>query len=356
MILPVLRSLSDCADFKLTVEPFIPQLYALPARASAIRSVQGLSQLYAQTNPLVSAFAVSVVLGAVFLVASEINRNYSQVDRFWSILPNIYVVHLAAWARLAGIPHGRVDLIAVFTTLWSCRLTFNYWRRGGYEVGSEDYRWEIVKSRTHPLAFFLLNVTFISFIQSVLLFTISCLPAYVILLSSRFQPEVSAADVGYFTVEVLLVLSEWISDGQQWHYQNAKRKYQQDAKLPKGWHQADLDRGFITSGLWAYSRHPNFLAEQAIWFILYNWACHATNTMYNWSGVGCASLILLFQGSTLLTESITAGKYTEYAEYQRQVGMFMPMSLRGYRSNTHRPKVINASDAAKRQQEARKQK
>lgn len=21
------------------------------------------------------------------------------------------------------------------------RLTFNYWRKGGYEIGSEDYRW-----------------------------------------------------------------------------------------------------------------------------------------------------------------------------------------------------------------------
>ncbi|PFH57510.1 hypothetical protein XA68_14913 [Ophiocordyceps unilateralis] len=356
MHLPALRSLRDCGDYALTVKPFIPQLYALPERIAGIRSLDGLNQLYAETNPLMSAFAASIVLGGVFLVASEINRNYSQVDRFWSILPNLYVIHLAVWARLADIPHSRVDLVAVVTTIWSCRLTFNYWRRGGYEIGSEDYRWEIVKSRTHPLAFFVLNVTFISFIQSVLLFSFSCLPAYVILLSSRFQPHVSAADVGYFSVLVLLVLSEWMSDGQQWTYQTAKRQYQKDAKLPKGWHQSDLDRGFITSGLWAYSRHPNFLAEQAIWFILYNWGCHATDTLYNWSFVGCASLILLFQGSTFLTESITAGKYSEYAEYQRQVGMFMPMSFRGYQPTANKPRVIRSSDLAKRQEETRKQK
>lgn len=75
---------------------------------------------------------------------------------------------------------------------------------------------EIVKSKMPGVAFFLLNVTFISFIQSVLLFAISCVPAYAILLSSRFDPEITAADLAYFAVEVALVLSEFLSDGQQW--------------------------------------------------------------------------------------------------------------------------------------------
>ncbi|RDA87564.1 hypothetical protein CP532_3989 [Ophiocordyceps camponoti-leonardi (nom. inval.)] len=353
MFLPVIKSVQDCADFSLTVKPFIGQLYALPQRLADVRSLDGLIQVYAETNPLMSAFAASILLGGIFFVASEVNRNYSQVDRFWSMLPNLYVIHLAVWARLAGVPHGRVDLIAIFTTAWSCRLTFNYWRRGGYEIGSEDYRWEIVKSRMHPIAFFILNLTFISFIQSVLLFSISCLPAYVILLSSRVEPRVSTTDIVYFSMEILLVFSEWISDGQQWTYQTAKRQYQKDAKLPKGWNQADLDRGFITSGLWAYSRHPNFFAEQAIWFVLYNWACQSTETLYNWSAVGGASLMLLFQGSTILTESITSGKYPEYADYKKQVGMFIPSSLRGYQPPASKSPVNKPSGPGR---ETRKQK
>lgn len=28
------------------------------------------------------------------------------------------------------------------------RLTYNYWRRGGYKVGSEDYRWYDMVSLT----------------------------------------------------------------------------------------------------------------------------------------------------------------------------------------------------------------
>ncbi|KAF4983214.1 hypothetical protein FZEAL_1317 [Fusarium zealandicum] len=351
MALPFLKSVEDCGDYAKTVEPFIPQLYALPGQIlNNIANPSALKQLYVDTNPLISAFEASVALSFVVLVASEINRNFSQIDRLWSILPNLYVVHLAVWARLAGLAHSRIDLVAVATTLWSCRLTFNYWRKGGYNVGSEDYRWEILQRYVPRFVWFIFNVTFISFYQSVLLFAFSCVPAYAILLSTKFEPQVTAADVAYFAVEVALVFSEWMSDGQQWDFHRAKNQYQKEARVPKdfNYQQADLDRGFNTSGLWAYSRHPNFFAEQMVWFVLYQWSCYASNNLYSYTFAGSGALILLFQGSTWLTELITAGKYPEYSSYQKQVGMFMPTSLQPYKTPVHQPKIIRTSDIAKR--------
>lgn len=119
MALPTLQTISECGDYAKTVEPFIPQLIGLPS--NLLNNSDGLAQLYVETNPLVSAFAASVAFSVIFFIVSEINRNYSQVDRLWSILPNLYVVHLALWARLAGLPHSRIDLVAVFTSLWSVR-------------------------------------------------------------------------------------------------------------------------------------------------------------------------------------------------------------------------------------------
>ncbi|KAG6148324.1 hypothetical protein E4U24_005777 [Claviceps purpurea] len=349
--LPVLKAIEDCGHYSHTVEPFIDQFYQLPGRLVASGgSIEALHRLYVETNPLVTGFSASLLVAALCLIVSEFNRNYSQIDRLWSILPNLHVLHLALWARMAGLPHARIDLVAIFSTAWSIRLTYNYWRRGGYQVGSEDYRWEIVKSKIPGIIFFFFNVTFISTIQSVLLFAISGVPAYTILLASRFEPEPRLADYVYLAVQLGLVLSEWVSDGQQQKYQNAKHRYNKDAKLPRGWSQADLDRGFNTSGLWAYSRHPNFLAEQTIWFVLYQWSCYATNLLYSWTILGSGSLILLFQGSTWLTEAITAGKYPEYAEYQRRVGMFLPKSLTPYKAPSHQPKIIRTSELAKRQQ------
>lgn len=120
MALPSVKSLADISDFSQVVEPFIPQLYELPNKLVAnIGNLEGLKQLYVDTNPLVSGFAASLAVGFIALVTSEINRNYSQIDRLWSILPNLYVVHIAAWARVAGLDHSRLDLIAAFTTIWS---------------------------------------------------------------------------------------------------------------------------------------------------------------------------------------------------------------------------------------------
>ncbi|KAG5992298.1 hypothetical protein E4U43_003818 [Claviceps pusilla] len=350
--LPVLTAIEDCGDYSKTVEPFLNQFYQLPGRLIATAgSIEALQRLYVETNPLITGFSASLFFAGLCFILSEINRNYSQIDRLWSILPNLHVVHFAVWARMTGLSPARIDLVAIFSTAWSIRLTYNYWRRGGYQVGSEDYRWQIVKSRIPNFIFFFFNLTFISTIQSILLFAISGVPAYAILLSSRFEPEPRIADYVYLAAGLGLVLCEWISDGQQWSYQNAKHQYNRDAKVPKGWKQSDLDRGFNTSGLWAYSRHPNFLAEQMIWLVLYQWSCYATNSLYSWTFIGSGSLILLFQGSTGLTEGITAAKYPEYAVYQKQVGMFIPKSLGPYQPPSYKPKVIRTSELAKRQQQ-----
>lgn len=327
MAVPALLTFPDTVDWAKTVEPYIPQLYELPSKLlDVLQSRQSITDLYLQTNPLISGLGISIVLGAVFLVVAEVNKNYSQVDRCWSILPTFYIAHFDLWARLSGIESQRIDAILLFSTLWSIRLTFNYWRKGGYQIGSEDYRWEIIQSKVPWWAFSLLNITFISFIQSVLLFSLAA-PAYPILLSTQFQPGLTVTDIAFLIFQVVLVTTEWFADQQQWDFQNAKREYQASSKVAPGFAEEDLKRGFITSGLWAWSRHPNFAVEQSIWLTLGVWSIVTAEVPYAWTLVPGFSLVLLFQGSTWLTELITAGKYSEYKEYQKQVGMFAPNLL-----------------------------
>ena len=107
-------------------------------------------------------------------------------------------------------------------------------------------------------------------------------------------------------------------------FQSAKQSYRKTAKVPSGFKQADLDRGFLTTGLWQYSRHPNFAAEQTVWVLLYQWGCFSTYSLANWTFAGAMSYLILFQGSTWLTELLSSGKYPEYKEYQARVGKFLP--------------------------------
>lgn len=325
--LPLVKTLPDCASYSKTVEPFLPQLYDLPARIAAhITDPQGLQEIYLATNPVITSLAIALFLTPVVLTVSELNRNYSQVDRLWSILPAAYNLHYAVWAHLNGLPTLRLDHVMAVSVVWSVRLTFNYWRKGGYSIGSEDYRWNIVKDRIGNAGMFILNVTFISLGQNILLWLIST-PTYILMLASRLKGnELTQYDTLFGRTMLVLVVVEFFADQQQWNFHKAKSAYSKTAKVPAeySYTREQLDRGFNTSGLWAISRHPNFFAEQAFWVCLYQWSCMESWTYINWSFAGAFGYLLLFQGSTWLTELISAGKYPEYKVYQERVGKFLP--------------------------------
>jgi len=120
MALPVIKTVTDCSDFQKTVLPYLPQLYDLPQQLlQSYNNPTELRNIYLATNPLISALSFSLFLAPVFLIISEINRNYSQVDRMWSILPTIYNAHYVVYAHLSGLPTTRLDNLIAFSCVWS---------------------------------------------------------------------------------------------------------------------------------------------------------------------------------------------------------------------------------------------
>lgn len=85
-------------------------------------------------NPTVATLTLVAALMAVSW-AVQLTGYWSVVDRLWSIVPFVYAVVYALFAP----GNQRVCLIAALTTLWGLRLTFNFWRKGGY-AHEEDYR------------------------------------------------------------------------------------------------------------------------------------------------------------------------------------------------------------------------
>lgn len=327
MALPAVKTLPGSADFTTTVLPYLPQLYALPQQIVArVNDVDALKELYVSTNPLMTSLAFALAIVPIVFIISEANKNYSQIDRLWSILPVLHNSHYALWAHVNGLPTQRLDNVMAVSVLWGARLTFNYWRKGGYQIGSEDYRWEIVKDFVGPFWMVIFNIVFISLLQSLLLFVITT-PTYVLLLVSRLTGnELSTYDNFFSKFIFLLVLLEFFADHQQWNFHLAKALYRKTAKIPNTYTytREQLDRGFNTSGLWAYSRHPNFLAEQGVWVALYQWCCCESSTYINWTFAGAFGYLILFQASTWLTELLSARKYPEYVVYQKRVGRFLP--------------------------------
>lgn len=189
----------------------------------------------------------------------------------------------------------------------------------------------------------------------VLLWSVT-LPTYVLLLSSQLQPEMTWTDTIIARLLMALVILTYFADQQQWNYHVAKKEYLKTAKVPAGWTRAQVDRGFNTTGLWKYSRHPNFAAEQSIWILLYQWSCFQSQTLYNWTCAGVIAYVMVFQGSTPITEWISKGKYPEYGLYQERVGQFFPkLSGKGWNEQemeTLGPKYAEQVKAKKQKKKA----
>lgn len=237
-------------------------------------------------------------------------------------------------------------------------MTFNYWRRGGYKIGSEDYRWSIVQSTVNNrFLFFLFNITFISVIQPLLLLLLTT-PTYNFILLARLPggEAFELPDLAFSRVAFSLVVIEFFADQQQWNFQNAKHEYNNSARLPSNlrdqYDPEDLERGFVVSGLWSLSRHPNFAAEQAIWLTLYLWNAYRTEQYVQWTGLGIVGLMAIFQGSVRLTEGISSGKYPEYKEYQARVGRFIPrLSVAPrYKGSKNKKKAVKSEATDKKEE------
>ena len=200
----------------------------------------------------------------------------------------------------------------------------------------------------------------IAFIQNVILFVLA-VPTQIAALQ---QPQhLSTSDYVLAALALVDIAAEFVADNQHYSFQTYKRTGMHEMNEWSGariqWTPADAKRGFITRGLWAWSRHPNFFCEQSFWVrpLTYHILClrglipryttDRTQVIMNlfpllapeqprmpklplhsitplWPLVPTITICSLFYSSTKFTESITAAKYPAYAAYQKRVSMFVP--------------------------------
>ena len=262
-------------------------------------------------------------LAGFCLAASWATGDHSWVDRLWSIAPAVY-----AWLAAAAAGwHPRPLLMAGLATAWGLRLSYNFYRKGGYGIGEEDYRWPVLRTRiTNPVAWQLFNIGFICGFQHLLLWLLAA-PA------SVPGGDLNALDALAAAIFLALFVLEALADEQQWYFQQSKH----GKALRRTDLAADYRRGFLSSGLFRFSRHPNFFAEQGLWWAFYMFSVAAgeggfPTTAAGWlnpNALGATVLTILFQGSTRFTEELSCLKYRQYPAYQACTSMLIPLPSRG---------------------------
>ena len=271
-----------------------------------------------QQSTLKTLLCVYGIASGICFIVSSATKNYSQVDKLWSIIPIPYVWIIAYNTDF----EPRIVLMAFLVSIWAVRLTYNFARRGGYSwkiwTGEEDYRWAILRDKPEfqsQWKWSAFNLFFISAYQMalILFFTLPALKAM------ESNIPIGIFDYTLAAIFVALVIMEFIADNQQYYYQEEKYRQKKIGKV------TDFYKiGFTHTGLWAYMRHPNYSAEQAIWIVFYFFSVIATNIWLNWSIAGALLLVLLFKGSSDFSEEETEKKYPLYKKYIKEVGRFVP--------------------------------
>ncbi|KAG0043121.1 hypothetical protein BGZ83_011809 [Gryganskiella cystojenkinii] len=286
---------------------------------------------HAHSDPLLFAIRASIAFSGICWFLSMATGTHSWVDRLWSLLPMLYVFHYSVRDRIYWPPEEdfiyqpRLYLATGLIFLWGLRLTYNFYRKGGYGIDSEDYRWPYLGTKIPWFLWLPFNIIFICLYQNFLLVALT-VPVYACwrTLFAAVQPLnwIDAIATVIFLAGFIL---ETKADQQQWKFQEAKRKAIAEKKTLTG----DFKRGFLTQGLFKYSRHPNFFGEMTIWWAVYLFSVAAAypshNAIFNPSIVGVVILTMLFQVTTWLTEHLTAKKYPAYKLYQSTTSRLIPM-------------------------------
>lgn len=261
-------------------------------------------------TPMGAALDLCVILAALCWLAAVLTREYSWVDRLWSLCPPIYCL-IVAFANDFG--STRVNLMTALAVLWGARLTFNFVRKGGYQKGGEDYRWATVRERYGPIGIQIMNITFIAPGQMLLIwwFTSPVHAAW-----EAGDTPLNGLDFLAAALFLLFLIVETVADEQMWAFQQDKKRRIADGE--------DVARPFMNTGLFRYSRHPNYLCELGMWWVFYLFAVAASGQWIHWTGAGFVALTALFVGSIRLSESISVQKYPSYRDYQASVPCIVP--------------------------------
>jgi steroid 5-alpha reductase family enzyme len=259
--------------------------------------------LLAFSQTMINLFIADVIATVVIFIFSMIFSNSSVYDPYWSVIPPVLAVYLMI--IFPGGNQTRQLVITALVLFWGIRLTFN-WLRGWQGLRHQDWRYTSIAEKTGKW-YWPVSFLGIHFMPTLIVF-VGCLPLW-FTLSAPSPFNVYDVLAALFTI--LAILTEWIADEQLHRF---RKKDNRDA--------------FIQSGLWRYSRHPNYLGEISFWggmflFVLSSSGCRSF-TGY-WTLVGPIFMIVLFTLISIpLMEKRNKASKPGYTEYIKKVPSLLP--------------------------------
>jgi steroid 5-alpha reductase family enzyme len=234
-------------------------------------------------------------------------RDASFIDAFWAF--GMVMMALASWLH-AGPHTPRGNILLALVAVWGLRLSehlFTRWRANG-----EDPRYKMIIGRAMEKNGWSWNTTALIMVfamQAPLLF-ITCLPAQIGIFASRGSGDIGLLAFIGIAAAVTGIVFETIGDAQL-----------------KSFKADPANAGKVMdSGLWRYTRHPNYFGDFAAWWGIWLVTADAGLAAAAASIIGPLFLsftLMKWSGGPMLERGMKKTR-PEYADYVARTSAFFP--------------------------------
>lgn len=239
----------------------------------------------------------ALVMALVWAISMRV-ANIGYVDVAWAGLMAVAALLVGALGEGTELPRG---LVALFGSVWGTRLCLHLLRRVLHEP--EDGRYQSLRERWHgsPARFF-------GFFQmQALVVTLFALPF--VAAASRHDNGFCWWTTAAIATWLLAVAGEAIADRQLAAFRGDPANHGKTCR----------------SGLWSWSRHPNYFFEWLHWF---TYVFLAVGSHLFWLSLVGPVVMLLFlyrvSGIPWTEAQSLRSRGDDYRRYQQQVSAFFP--------------------------------
>lgn len=248
-----------------------------------------------------SAYSIMLVclvaVAVVFWAISVPRKDVSIVDSLWSLM---FLLVALGYAWQLDAMGARTTLVLVLVAIWALRLSYYITKRNHGD--GEDHRYQEIRANNQP-AFWIKSLYIVFGLQALLAWLIAMPLAAAI----GNDAPLGWLDVAGLALWCLGMVFEVGGDRQL-----ARFKANPDNKGK-----------VLDSGLWRYTRHPNYFGEFALWWGYYLIAVSAGGWWTIGSPLLMSFLLLRVSGVTLLEKDISERR-PGYASYIKRTNAFFP--------------------------------
>jgi len=247
--------------------------------------------------PLIYALGIALIVAVTAWLVSVARRDVSIVDSLWSLMILASVLAYVGFSDFLG---SRTLLVITLVGVWALRLSLYIAVRNHGEP--EDRRYQAIRANNQP--FFELKSLYIVFLlQGFLAWVISL--AAVAAVSGQTPP----GPLDYAGVALWLtgMIFEVVGDFQLQQFRKNRTN----------------ENDVLDSGLWRYTRHPNYFGEAALWWGIYLIALSAGAWWTVFAPLLMSFLLLRVSGVRLLEKDISERR-PAYRQYISRTNAFFP--------------------------------